>query len=303
MSEIKHAVLYHDDADGFGAAYAIWLWDQENAPSLERLWIPVQYGQLVPELPDTIEQLVIVDFSYKRAICEELAQKYQLLILDHHKTAAEELKELPYAIFDQSMSGAALTWLHFHGAKPMPNILHYVQDYDLWRFELPYSEEVNLFISTLPRDFYKWQKFTTDQGIDAGCAIKAFRDAQIARARKNVWMENVAGYLVPITNASENISELGNQMCHWFPECAFLVSYCDRPDGVRSYSLRSVGEFDVSEIARQFGGGGHRNAAGFTANLIMAAPSAFTHDAMQNALSDMQVSIDKMLKDGTLSVS
>ena len=51
------------------------------------------------------------------------------------------------------------------------------------------------------------------------------------------------------------------------------------------------------------GGGGHRNAAGFTANLIMAAPSAFTHDAMQNALSEMQISIGNMLASGKLTVS
>ncbi len=30
------------------------------------------------------------------------------------------------------------------------------------------------------------------------------------------------------------------------------------------YHLRSKGEFDVSEIAKGFGGGGHRNSAGFT---------------------------------------
>jgi nanoRNase/pAp phosphatase (c-di-AMP/oligoRNAs hydrolase) len=27
--------------------------------------------------------------------------------------------------------------------------------------------------------------------------------------------------------------------------------------------LRSIGEFDVSHLARQFGGGGHKHAAGF----------------------------------------
>jgi nanoRNase/pAp phosphatase (c-di-AMP/oligoRNAs hydrolase) len=31
----------------------------------------------------------------------------------------------------------------------------------------------------------------------------------------------------------------------------------------REFSLRSVGDFDVSEIAKSFGGGGHKNAAGF----------------------------------------
>ena len=37
-----------------------------------------------------------------------------------------------------------------------------------------------------------------------------------------------------------------------------------RPDGTHKISLRSRGEVDVEKIARHHGGGGHRNAAGYT---------------------------------------
>ena len=37
-----------------------------------------------------------------------------------------------------------------------------------------------------------------------------------------------------------------------------------RPEGGHKVSLRSRGEVDVEKIARHYGGGGHRNAAGFT---------------------------------------
>lgn len=44
-------------------------------------------------------------------------------------------------------------------------------------------------------------------------------------------------------------------------------------DGTIAYSLRSCAEYaghvDVSEVARQFGGGGHRHAAGFRAASIV----------------------------------
>ena len=36
------------------------------------------------------------------------------------------------------------------------------------------------------------------------------------------------------------------------------------PDGNFKVSLRSRGEVNVEKIARRFGGGGHRNAAGFS---------------------------------------
>jgi len=46
----------------------------------------------------------------------------------------------------------------------------------------------------------------------------------------------------------------------------FGAAYFVRDDGKKVYSLRSVGDFDVSEVAKKYGGGGHRNAAGFQEN-------------------------------------
>ena len=260
---MKIAVLYHNDADGYGAAYAIWK-AFDAAETI--LFLPVQYGQPVPELPETIEELFIVDFSYDRATCEALAGKYKLVILDHHKTAEKNLAGLPYATFDMNKSGAVLAWEHmFSGdyVAVVPDILLYVQDRDLWRFELPYSEEVNLYIATLDSIFTAWDCFDLMRAVRTGGAIKRFRDSQIKRRLKDCDLQTFAGHLVPIVNASDNISELGHELCRLFPESAFSVSYCDRSDGQRSYSLRSIGEFDVSAIAKLFGGGGHRNAAGF----------------------------------------
>ena len=42
--------------------------------------------------------------------------------------------------------------------------------------------------------------------------------------------------------------------------------YVDSAGKVR-VSLRSEGDYDVSGIAKRYGGGGHKNAAGFTATL------------------------------------
>ena len=262
---MRTAVLYHSDADGFGAAYACWKRFYENA-----IFIPVQYGQPVPELPATLEELFIVDFSYDRATCEALAAKYSLTILDHHKTAEKELAGLPYAKFDMEKSGAMLTWDHlFPGQRP-PTILFYVEDRDLWLFRLDLSEEVNLYIAAIPHTFESWDAFRIQDARICGTAIKSFRDGQVNKALRNVRWEEVAGHKVPVLNLSDNISEVGNQLCQKFPDAPFSVSYCDRADGKRSYSLRSIGEFDVSAIAKQFGGGGHRNAAGFTRDAACA---------------------------------
>lgn len=264
-SRPKVLVLHHNDADGFGAAYALWTKYGDAAT-----YIPVQYGQPAPAIPEGIEKIYIVDFSYAREILLMLSEQYDLTVIDHHKTAEAALKGLPFCIFDISKAGCILTWeLLWPNDTAPPLLLQYVADRDIWKWELPQSEEVNLFIATLPFDFNVWAAYDNDalfsaEAPPAGRAIKAFRDRQIESTLKNVRMMLLAGHTVPVVNCSANISEVGNALCVAYPDAPFSVSYCDRKEGVRSYSLRSIGEFDVSAVAKLFGGGGHRNAAGFT---------------------------------------
>ena len=65
----------------------------------------------------------------------------ELIVLDHHKTAMEELQPLlddPESgitgVFDMGRSGAALAWQYLANKKPLPELLQYVEDRDLWRF-------------------------------------------------------------------------------------------------------------------------------------------------------------------------
>ena len=54
------------------------------------------------------------------------------------------------------------------------------------------------------------------------------------------------------------------QLNERYSDTPFAACYFCRADGKRQWSLRSRGNFDVSEVARRFGGGGHNNAAGYT---------------------------------------
>jgi len=258
-------VLYHADADGFGSAFVLWLNFGESAH-----YIAVQYGQPVPEIPEGTESVAIVDFSYDRQTCETLAKKYKLHIYDHHRSAEKELASLPYVTFDQTKSGCGIVWSIFNPAKEMPDILQYIQDRDLWKFELACSEEINLYISTLEWEFEIWKDMLrsrfAEEAFTAGKAIKSFRDRQIKGALRDVRMMRFgicdAEHEIPVVNCSANVSEVGNVLCEQYPDAPFSASYCDR-DTLRSWSLRSKGDFDVSVIAKSFGGGGHKNAAGF----------------------------------------
>jgi nanoRNase/pAp phosphatase (c-di-AMP/oligoRNAs hydrolase) len=66
-----------------------------------------------------------------------------------------------------------------------------------------------------------------------------------------------------VVNCAYFFSEACAMLLERYPDAPFSAYYFDRADGLRQWGLRSIGSFDVSKIAAKFGGGGHRNAAGF----------------------------------------
>jgi nanoRNase/pAp phosphatase (c-di-AMP/oligoRNAs hydrolase) len=71
----------------------------------------------------------------------------------------------------------------------------------------------------------------------------------------------LAGHHILACNATTLFSDIAGEMAKGRP---FGLCWFDRADGKRQYSLRSDEQgVDVSEVAKQFGGGGHKHAAGF----------------------------------------
>lgn len=125
-------VLYHANCkDGFGAAWAAYQHFGESAK-----YIPVQYSEPLPEIEDG-DNVFIVDFSYSRDILVPLSERCNLTVIDHHKTAFEALTGLNFATFDMNRSGAVLTYKHFFPDRTPPDLLFYIQDRDLWLWNLP----------------------------------------------------------------------------------------------------------------------------------------------------------------------
>ena len=267
----QRLVVYHANCiDGFTAAWAAWRKFGDDAE-----YLPANYGEPPPDA--TGRDLLIVDFSYAREVLLDLhARAKSLLVLDHHKTAMEALTGLPFAVFDMQRSGAGLTWDTLcSDVGPRPWLVDYVEDRDLWRFSLERSKAVNAFVgATKRRDFSDWSALAATSRGDAankGDAILAFIDHYVeatAASARRVSFHGFDG--IPIVNApSMMISELVGHLAEGAP---FAIGWSQRADGRYAYSLRSRGDggADVAEIAKHFGGGGHRNAAGF----VLAAPLA-----------------------------
>lgn len=263
-------VLYHGDADGIGAAYALYCrYGGEN----EMIFTPVQYGQPVPTINPDTKKLYIVDFSYNCETCEMLKSAFgDVTIIDHHKTAMKDLEDLDYAIFDMTKSGCQLTWEYCYPQDTqIPDILKYISDRDMWKWELPFSREVNAYIAIMDiytcgsiKAFQSFNLFNLDAAMHMGEAIKAFQNNQIAYAMKRVEVLDHHGFDVPMVNLTENVSEMGEAMCKAYPDALFSVSFFIFDGGKVKFSLRSIGDrFDCGIFCKSQGGGGHFNAAGY----------------------------------------
>lgn len=275
---MSYLVLYHKNCnDGLAAAVAArqWLWDSRRMSGAK--FTTMQYGDEAPDVSGF--DVVIVDFSFPREVMLKLhRQANSLVCIDHHQTAQAELEGLDFCIFDMNKSGAVLAWEYFHPGKPLPKLMAYVQDRDLWRFELPFSEEISAALRGYKPFLEVWAQFLDDAAIaklvGEGAPVVAYqkRALEMALSNEPAWVE-IGGHRVPCVNATHLISELGNRLLQKYSDAPFAALYFDTADK-RVFSLRSEdNRVDVSVVAQWFGGGGHRNAAGFSVDKPAVMPS------------------------------
>jgi len=285
--------IYHGNcADGFTSAWIVRAYFLQR-----RIKVDFHAGVYQDPPPDVAgRDVLLVDFSYKQAVLHEMAGKANsILVLDHHKTAAADLEHAGragsnwdqhllnayqdrcegvthslYALFDMERSGAGIVWDYFFADAPRHPLVNHVEDRDLWRFNLPFTREIQAAVFSYPYDFKVWDEladsfdeFGQTRLAMEGAAIERKHHKDIAELSKVVTRPmRIAGHVVPMANLPYTLtSDAGHLLCgdvHPFAGC-----YWDTPEG-RVFSLRSRDNgADVSEVAKQYGGGGHAHASGF----------------------------------------
>lgn len=260
--------------DGISSAYIA-------RNSLERnnavVPIPLQYSredELFKEHLTKQDICYFVDFSLKRGKMLELAELVdRIVVIDHHKTAEAELVNLPDNVevnFNMSESGATLTWLYFYD-EPIPEIFEYIKDRDLWNWKLPYSREISEALAFLVKpndiDSFRDNAFIGITALkEIGSTLLKKKNQQVQSKLTKVADLSLCNIDFKVINVTENISELGNEICIEYNKPALM--YFITQDMKVICSLRSTDDLpDVSRVAVTFGGGGHRNACGFTVDL------------------------------------
>lgn len=258
--------IYHSPCqDGFTAAWAVW----KEHPDWE--FYPGKYQETPPDI--TGRDVYFVDFSYKRPVILEMAAKAnKIVILDHHKTAESDLVDLPSNVqvfFDMNKSGGRLAWEYFHPDEPIPSLVKYVEDRDLWRFKLPQTKAISAYLFSQPYDFEAWSfyaKMLEDkhdreelEGYGNVLLQKMTKDTD--ELLQNKFRMTIGGHEVWAANLPYTFSsDAGNILAQGQPFGATF--YLDGKSAI--FSLRSTDDgIDVSEVAKQYGGGGHKHASGF----------------------------------------
>jgi oligoribonuclease NrnB/cAMP/cGMP phosphodiesterase (DHH superfamily) len=294
----EYLCIYHGNcADGFGAAWAV---HQALGSTCE--FYPGVYQQDPPDVRGKYVVMVDFCYK-PDVLEKMIKDAYGILVIDHHKSAVESVRQYPfpswltsdmsdwtgspvnwgryqqnliqddcencgpriYFYFDMNRSGAGMAWDFFHSPDMRPALINHIEDRDLWRFALEGTRDIQANLFSYPYDFDVW-----DQLMAADVATLKSDGAAIERKHHKDISEllavtkrqmTIAGHDVPVASLPYTLtSDAGHVMAS---EALFAACYWDTPDG-RVFSLRSREDgLDVSQVAMQFGGGGHKNAAGF----------------------------------------
>lgn len=264
------AVIYHAKCpDGFGAAFAAWLRFGDAAA-----YIPAFYGEPAPDLAG--HEVYIVDFSYPPQELRALEQRAErVIVLDHHESAYRQLrayaccKQHTLLHFDMAHSGARLAWDHFHPGKPVPALVNYIEDRDLWSWKLEHTRAYLMQLDMLPLEFEAWKQVLemdeaqTARFIDNGRQALAKYDSVCRNLADDALPLSIgphAGLMLPL--GGDLVSDVGNILA--LKSNTFAALWKVLPEGRVKVSLRAAPGFDLLPLASAFGGGGHPASASFS---------------------------------------
>ena len=306
---MKSLLIYHqikegiDCPDGIAAAWVVDRYLRSRGEFFRVLGCSYQ-----SETPDVSEydRVFVLDFSFPRSIVDSwVAEKTQVIIIDHHKTAKEMLGDISRFSerfefnFDLNESGATLAWKYFRSEWATPAFLLYVRDRDLWNHLLPMTAEINEASSHMRFELGKVSKIVdiparelifssfdhlatltqeqlievmADRGFELLKPKREAIDRAVARMEYGFLPHTDRGqlsntpipmvYVLPDGSENRMMSDICAKLYKNIPEAPFVA--CVTADG--GWSLRSDkdgGNFDVSAVAKFYGGGGHWNASGF----------------------------------------
>ena len=303
---MKFTIFAHSHCtDGLVAA-SIMKYSLQMNHNVEPEVIFVSYGKEQEAISkaniDSKTTVYCVDFAFNKELTLELCKLAEkVTVLDHHKTAHENLHDLKthynfYFIYDVEKSGASIVRdyckqhldlylrINFKQKEILNKVVNMVEDRDLWLFKLPMTKEFAeyIFAYMQPNDIDKMSiilfKYSFDnlkEICQMGEIIMNYKDNIIEKKLKSYvpvyfHVDNTKLLIINETQP-DLVSQLGNELCKKYniPVCLYNISGSESSNELSvALSFRSMDHLEpVDVIARLFSGGGHRNAAAGSCSL------------------------------------
>ena len=291
-SQTNVHVISHVDLDGACAAAIVKQQYPEASVVLTNYKKPLHINKYKPG--DTV---YVTDFSLSKEMFEELKRRgLHIIWIDHHKSAIDFLMEQGWdceGLRRTDYSGAALTWLWFNPDKTFdqaPTVIKLINWWDLWQHDKDPRVRAFSYGSGLwdvrpgyvAGDRFWNDMFSTgrgDQLLANACKYGGTIENYVTRLQKlvcddlafktkimtinNVYKDIMAMMIRPGNSATFEQMDLsgvdGTLTCQYFA------------NGTKQYRCSVYSpdnNKDILDIAKQFGGGGHPTAAGFTVPTI-----------------------------------
>ena len=266
-------VIYHgrNCPDGFAAALAAWLYYEGQA---EFLGLDHGDTKSVADLPPLDGRAVyILDFSFSADILRAIDERaVKLVMLDHHKSAADQLSgfECRCGIvhFDMHKSGARLAWEFFHPEQPVPDLVRFVEDRDIWIWQYPESAGFLAALDMEPLSFERWNEIACFDAMQLAMYVERGRAmdekysklaAGIAESSQALIFNGVNGLMVNAPGVFH--STVGDILSS--QSGTFALMWSVDKSGIIKVGLRSQRGFNCIPLAESMRGGGHAQACGF----------------------------------------
>lgn len=292
--------FYHVDLDGKCSAFWVYLKEMKlngNTPDKESFY-KINYGMPFPfdEIKKD-ERIYIVDYSISPEEMDKLREITKNIIwIDHHITAIQKYKGYPHEIAGLRYSGVAgceLSYVYlFHMVSitdkitqvsnfkmdmlnTCPIFCKLIGDRDVWTWK--YGNDTKFFCLGMdgcenePYDeiwmnLFNFNKLTYDI-IKDGSIMQRYKESYAKDyVTSKAFETSFEGYNV----LAMNVAIAGSD---WFDsinksQYDILMVFSTGTGRYWSYSLYSD-TVDVSEIAKKYGGGGHKGAAGFSSKKLL----------------------------------
>lgn len=243
---------------------------------------PFSHGNII-ETNHENKNIYFLDMAPPRNIYDELIKRNKVIILDHH---VSNMKEYTYKLenvyFNMDKSGVGMAWEFFmKDETKMPDFLKMIQDRDLWKFQIEKTKEFceGFYLASTSCESLEEVLKLYEELLDNPDKIKKYIDmGKILLKQKMIKVNYLKdkliektyiykGHKVCMANTDGDIvSDLGNALS-LDERCDFAILWrYDHISEKYNVSMRSSDKVDVSIICKEFGGGGHKNAAGCSTN-------------------------------------